>query len=153
MYSYVSTFCSACTKDVIKTNLYWKLKTDAMNDNDKRNKNTWWLVLQKVLALKRESCDRNGRVIAAWFVQFVHAFFGPAFWQCLASLAQSAYRCSTLRFFAGLSSAAGQQRNWRRLRDAPLVAHLVDQIILQTLGAEKMRRCVEYVKVRIGESQ
>jgi len=43
---------------------------------------------------KRASCERNGRVIAAWLVQHVRAFSGLAFWQCLASLA--AHGCSTL---------------------------------------------------------
>jgi len=65
---------------------------------------------------------------------------------------QSAHRCSTLHFFAGLSSAAGQ-RNSSRLRDAALVVHVVDQILLQMLGAEQMHRCVEDVRMRIGKSQ
>jgi len=69
---------------------------DALNDDDMRNKNTWCLVLEKVVALKRASCDRNGRVIAAWLVQRTRALFGPVFWQCSASLAQSAHRCSML---------------------------------------------------------
>jgi len=34
--------CSTCMKDVIKENLYQKLKTDALNDNDMHNKNTWY---------------------------------------------------------------------------------------------------------------
>ena len=67
-----------------------------LNDNDMPNKNTWCLVLEKVVPSERASCDRNGRVIGAWLVQSVHAFFGLAFWQCLASLVQSAHRCSTL---------------------------------------------------------
>jgi len=62
---------------------------DALNDNDTHNKNTQGLVLEKVVALKRASCDRNGRVIAAYLVQHMHTFFGLAFWQCSASLAVS----------------------------------------------------------------
>ena len=50
-------------------------------------KSAWCLVLEKVVALKRASCDRNGRVIVGWLIQRMHAFCGPAFWQCLASLA------------------------------------------------------------------
>jgi len=104
-----------------------------------------------MVALKMASCDRNGRVTAAWLVQRIHAFFGPAFWQCSASLAVSTPLLD-VTFFAGLSSAAGQ-RNSSRLRDAALVVHVVDQILLQMLAAEQMHRCVEDVRMRIGKSQ
>ena len=74
-------------KAVIKANSYWKLKTDALNDNNTCNKNTRCLVLEKNgsrVALRRSSSDRNGRVIATWIIQLGHTLFGPAYWQCLA---------------------------------------------------------------------
>jgi len=52
--------------------------------------------------------------------------------------------------FAGLSSAA-VQRNPSWLRDAALVAHVVHQILLQLLRAVQMWRCIEDIKIRIGE--
>ena len=63
---------------------------NVVNDNDTRNKNTCCLVLEKVTALKRASCGRNGKLLPGLF----NAFFGPAFWQCLTSQAQSAHRCN-----------------------------------------------------------
>ena len=57
----------------------------------------------------------------------------------LAALAQEQVR-------PGLSPAAGHG-NSSRLRDAAIVAHAVDQILLQMLGAQQMRRrCVEDLK-------
>ena len=163
-------------------------------------KSAWCLVLEKVVALKRASCDRNGRVIVGWLIQRMHAFCGLAFWQCSASLAQSTHCCSMVPslfvyavhmcqelaervlvlltfclphsmqhskcckdrsesvvsvtiqhvIFAGLSSAA-VQRNPSWLRDAALVAHVVHQILLQLLRAVQMWRCIEDIKIRIGE--
>jgi len=57
----------------------------------------------------------------------------------LAALAQEQVR-------PGLSPAAGHG-NSSRLRDVAIVAHAVDQILLQMLGAQQMRRrCVEDLK-------
>ena len=52
MYSNVSVFRSACMKDVIKAKFYRKLKTEMRCIVMTRNKNTWCLVLEKVVALK-----------------------------------------------------------------------------------------------------
>ena len=54
------------------------------------NKNTCCLVLEKVIALKRSSCGGNGKLLPGLF----NAFFGPAFWQCSTSQAQSAHCCN-----------------------------------------------------------
>jgi len=43
-----------------------------------------------VIALKRASCGRNGKLLPGLF----NAFFGTTFWQCSTSLAQSAHRCN-----------------------------------------------------------
>jgi len=63
---------------------------DVVNDNDMGNKNTCCLVREKVIVLKTARCGRNGKLLPGLF----NAFFGPTFWQCSTSLAQSAHRCN-----------------------------------------------------------
>ena len=61
-----SMFCSACMKYVRKANLNQKLKTEMRWTTMTRIIKIH--VLDKMVALKMASCDRIGRLNAAWFV-------------------------------------------------------------------------------------
>ena len=111
------------------------IEADVLNDNDTRNKNSWCLALEKVVALKRASCNRNGSY--CWLTRSA----------CVLSVAQLSGNVwprwhsqhTAARHYAFCRSfTCSWTTQWVDCVMLHLLRMLVDQILLQMLGALQM---------------